>query len=127
MGWIVFTMKVILAGTVFAVALSARRSSCVCHRPIAIQLGVSVNFRTGTVAGDSRESTWLDPQAKKRAFNGSSRLRDEGPGSAQIALHLDRIGEIEEGVVYAETKIEELLERKLRFDKPVRTRSTPYR
>jgi hypothetical protein len=40
---------------------------------------------------------------------------------------LDRVGEIEEGAgIYAETKIEELLERKPRFDKPIRTRSTPY-
>ena len=38
---------------------------------------------------------------------------------AQIALRLDRVGEIEEAAgVYAETKIEELAERKLRFDKP---------
>jgi len=38
---------------------------------------------------------------------------------AQIALHLGRLGEIEEAAgVYAETKIEELAERKLRFDEP---------
>ena len=38
---------------------------------------------------------------------------------AQIALRLDRVGEIEEAAgVYAERKIEELAERKLRFDKP---------
>ena len=38
---------------------------------------------------------------------------------AQIALRLNRVGEIEEAAgVYAETKIEELAERKLRFDKP---------
>jgi hypothetical protein len=38
---------------------------------------------------------------------------------AQIALRLDRVGEIEEAAgVYAETKIEELAERKLRLDKP---------
>ena len=40
-------------------------------------------------------------------------------GSRKIALRLDRVGEIEEAAgVYAETKIEELAERKLRFDKP---------
>ena len=34
-------------------------------------------------------------------------------------LRLDRVGEIEEAAgVYAETKIEELAERKLRFDHP---------
>ena len=38
---------------------------------------------------------------------------------AQIALRLDRVAEIEEATgVYAETKIEELAERKLRFDEP---------
>ena len=38
---------------------------------------------------------------------------------AQLALRLDRVGEIEEAAgVYAETKIEELAERKLQFDKP---------
>jgi hypothetical protein len=38
---------------------------------------------------------------------------------AQIALRLDKVGEIEEAAgVYAEMKIEELAERKLRFDKP---------
>jgi hypothetical protein len=38
---------------------------------------------------------------------------------AQIALRLDRVGEIEEAAgVYAETKIEELAEHKLRFEKP---------
>jgi len=38
---------------------------------------------------------------------------------AQIALRLDRVGEIEEAAgVYAERKIEELAERKLRFEKP---------
>ena len=38
---------------------------------------------------------------------------------AQIALRLDRVEEIEEAAgVYAETKIEELAERKLRFNKP---------
>jgi hypothetical protein len=38
---------------------------------------------------------------------------------AQIAVRLGRVGEIEEAAgVYAETKIEELGERKLRFDKP---------
>jgi hypothetical protein len=38
---------------------------------------------------------------------------------AQIALRLDRVGEIEEAAgVYAETKIEELAERKLRADRP---------
>jgi hypothetical protein len=38
---------------------------------------------------------------------------------AQIAQRLDRVGEIEEAAgVYAETKIEELAERKLRFDNP---------
>jgi hypothetical protein len=37
----------------------------------------------------------------------------------RIALRLDRVGEIEEAVgVYAERKIEELAERKLRLDKP---------
>jgi hypothetical protein len=65
---------------------------------------------------------------KKARAQWGSRLRDEGLRIAQIALRLDRVGEIEEGAgVYAETKIEELLERKLRFDKPIRTRSTPYR
>ena len=38
---------------------------------------------------------------------------------AQIALRLDRVGEIKEAAgVYAETKMEELAERKLRFDNP---------
>src|ERR1700738_1607251 len=38
---------------------------------------------------------------------------------AQIALRLDRVGEIEEAAgVYAERKIEELAEHKLRFEKP---------
>ena len=43
---------------------------------------------------------------------------------AQIALRLDRVGEIEEAAgVYAERKIEELAEHKLRFDKPELRRS----
>jgi len=38
---------------------------------------------------------------------------------AQVVQRLDRVGEIEEAAgVYAETKIEELAERKLRFDHP---------
>jgi hypothetical protein len=38
---------------------------------------------------------------------------------AQLALRLDRVGEIEEAAgVYAERKIEELAEHKLRFEKP---------
>jgi hypothetical protein len=38
---------------------------------------------------------------------------------AQLAMRLDRVGEIEEGAgVYAETKIKELAERKLRADRP---------
>jgi hypothetical protein len=38
---------------------------------------------------------------------------------AQLAQRLDRVGEIEEAAgVYAETKIEELAERKLRLDRP---------
>ena len=38
---------------------------------------------------------------------------------AQVAQRVDRVGEIEEAAgVYAETKIEELAERKLRFHKP---------
>ncbi len=38
---------------------------------------------------------------------------------AQLAPRLDRVGETEEAAgVYAETKIEELAERKLRLDKP---------
>jgi hypothetical protein len=36
----------------------------------------------------------------------------------QIALRLDRVGIEEAAGVYAETKIEELAERKLRFDHP---------
>ena len=40
-------------------------------------------------------------------------------GIFSIALRLDRVGEIEEAAgVYAETKIEELAERKLRLNKP---------
>jgi hypothetical protein len=81
MGWIVFTMNVVLAGTGFAVALSARRPRVPSHRLVAIQLEVSVNFRTGTLAGDSNREHLAGPQAKKRALNGSSRLRDEGLGS----------------------------------------------
>jgi hypothetical protein len=39
--------------------------------------------------------------------------------TTRIAQRLDRVGEIEEvACVYAETKIEELAERKLRFDHP---------
>jgi hypothetical protein len=46
-------------------------------------------------------------------------LRDGQRGFAQIAQRVDRVGEIEEAAgVYAETKIEELAERKFRFDEP---------
>jgi hypothetical protein len=46
-------------------------------------------------------------------------LKDRAAKKAMIALRLDRVGEIEEAAgVYAETKIEELVERKLRFDHP---------
>jgi hypothetical protein len=72
MGWIVFTMNVVLAGTGFAVALSARRPRVPSHRLVAIQLEVSVNFRTGTLAGDSTESTWLDRRQKSARSMGAA-------------------------------------------------------
>jgi hypothetical protein len=59
MGWIVFTMNVILAGTVFAVAPSTGVLVCLTQGwlygsrfKVAIQLGGGVNLRTGAVAGD---------------------------------------------------------------------------
>ena len=61
----------------------------------------------GWTAGKKAHAQWEQQVARRR-----TRI-------AQIALRLDRVGEIEEAAgVYAETKIEELAERKLRFDKP---------
>jgi hypothetical protein len=61
----------------------------------------------GWTAGKKAHSQWEQQVARRR-----TRI-------AQIALRLDRVGEIEEAAgVYAEMKIEELAERKLRLDKP---------
>ena len=61
----------------------------------------------GWTAGDRAHIQWEQQVARRK-----TRI-------AQIALRLDRVGEIEEAAgVYAETKIEELAERKLRLDKP---------
>jgi|GEM_PF-2642543 len=61
----------------------------------------------GWTAGKKAHAQW-----KRQVARRETRI-------AQIALRLDRVGEIEEAAgVYAETKIEELAERKLRLDKP---------
>ena len=61
----------------------------------------------GWTAGKKAHAQWEQQVARRK-----TRI-------AQIALRLDRVGEIEEAAgVYAETKIEELAEHKLRFDKP---------
>jgi hypothetical protein len=61
----------------------------------------------GWTAGKKTHAQWEQQVARRK-----TRI-------AQIALRLDRVGEIEEAAgVYAETKIEELAERKLRLDKP---------
>src|SRR5271165_5060968 len=61
----------------------------------------------GWTAGKKAYAQWQQQVARRK-----TRI-------AQIALRLDRVGEIEEAAgVYAERKIEELAERKLRFDKP---------
>jgi hypothetical protein len=61
----------------------------------------------GWTAGKKAHAQWEQQVARRR-----TRI-------AQIALRLDRVGEIEEAAgVYAEMKIEELAERKLRLDKP---------
>jgi hypothetical protein len=88
------------------------------------QLGVYVQekaqqiLRTGAVAGDSTESAWLD-RGKKTHAQWEQQVARRKTRIAQIALRLDRVGEIEEVAgVYAERKIEELAEHKLRLDKP---------
>src|SRR5208337_2947160 len=61
----------------------------------------------GWTAGKKAHALW-DQQVARR----KTRI-------AQIALRLDRVGEIEEAAgVYAERKIEELAEHRLRLDKP---------
>ena len=61
----------------------------------------------GWTAGKKAHAQWEQQVARRK-----TRI-------AQIALRLDRVGEIEEAAgVYAERKIEELAERKLRLDKP---------
>jgi hypothetical protein len=61
----------------------------------------------GWTAGKKTHAQWEQQVARRK-----TRI-------AQIALRLDRVGEIEEAAgVYAERKIEELAERKLRLDKP---------
>jgi hypothetical protein len=123
MGWIVFTMNVILAGTVFAVALSTGVLVCLPQAvrsrfKVAIQLGGGVNLRTGAVAGDSTESTWWTAGKKAHAQWEQQVVRRK-TRIAQIALRLDRWGRLKRPPASnAETKIEELAERKLRFDKP---------
>jgi len=61
----------------------------------------------GWTAGKKAHAQWEQQVARRK-----TRI-------AQIALRFDRVGEIEEAAgVYAERKIEELAERKLRLDKP---------
>src|SRR5271165_1455899 len=61
----------------------------------------------GWTAGKKAHAQWEQQVARRK-----TRI-------AQIALRLDRVGEIEEAAgVYAERKIEELAEHKLRLDKP---------
>jgi hypothetical protein len=61
----------------------------------------------GWTAGKRAHAQWEQQVARRK-----TRI-------AQIALRLDRVGEIEEAAgVYAERKTEELAERKFRFDKP---------
>jgi hypothetical protein len=61
----------------------------------------------GWTAGKKAHAQWEQQVARRK-----TRI-------AQIALRLERVGEIEEAAgVYAERKIEELAEHKLRFDKP---------
>ena len=70
------------------------------------QLQAIVQRPPGWTAGKKAHAQWEEQVARQK-----TRI-------AQIALRLDRVGEIEEAAgVYAETKIEELAERKLRFDK----------
>ena len=67
----------------------------------------------------NREHAWLEQPAKKAHAQWERQVAQRETRIAQIALCLDRVGEIEEAAgVYAETKIEELAERKLRLDKP---------
>jgi hypothetical protein len=57
--------------------------------------------------------------AKKRMFNGSSKLRDGQRGSRGLCSVWIGVGEIEEAAgAYAETKIEELAETETSFDHP---------
>jgi hypothetical protein len=61
----------------------------------------------GWTAGKKAHAQWEQQVARRK-----TRI-------AQIALRLERVGEIEEAAgIYAETKIEELAEHKLRFEKP---------
>jgi hypothetical protein len=67
----------------------------------------AIQQRPGWTAGKKAHAQWEQQVARRK-----TRI-------AQIALRLDRVGEIEEAAgVYAETKIEELAEHKLRLDKP---------
>jgi hypothetical protein len=81
------------------------------------KLGDGLNLRAGAVAGHSTETAWT--AGKKAHAQWEQQVARRKTRIAQIALRLDRVGEIEEAAgVYAEAKIEELAERKLRLDKP---------
>ena len=93
-------MNVILAGTVFAVALSTGVLVCLPQAvrsrfKVAIQLGGGVNLRTGAVAGDSTESTWLDRRQKSARSMGAAGCATKDQDRANRAA-LRQVGEIEE-------------------------------
>jgi hypothetical protein len=70
------------------------------------QLQATQQRPPGWTAGKKAHAQWEQQVARRRI-----RI-------AQLTIRLDRVGEIEEAAgVYAETKIQELAERKLRFDK----------
>ena len=72
-----------------------------------VQLQAIQQRPLGWTAGKKAHAQWEQEVARRK-----TRI-------AQIAVRLDRVGELEEAAgVYAETKIEELAEGKLRFDKP---------
>jgi hypothetical protein len=71
------------------------------------QLQAIAQREPGWMAGKKAHAKWEEQVARQK-----TRI-------AQIALRLDKVGEIEEAAgVYTQMKIEELAERKLRFDKP---------
>jgi hypothetical protein len=83
--------------------------------------GVTCVDRLGDVVKVPKRAARIETPDHEREIPRQDKTQEEIalPQGRQIALRLERVGEIEEAAaVYAERKIEELAEHKLRFEKP---------